>query len=95
MDATSRTHHFPSPGIGLREDQALSATGIDCAMLPKYIGGDAVSIDEDGKEDEHCSRGFEHKTLSEWITSLEAGGPRNASWRALPVTWSQQLSSGK
>ena len=44
---------------------------LDVAMLPAAIGGDATSFDEeDGKADEHYSRGVAHPSLMEFFQGL-------------------------
>ena len=44
---------------------------LDVAMLPSAIGGDATSFDdEDGKADEHYSRGVAHPSLMEFFQGL-------------------------
>ena len=43
---------------------------VDVAILPKAIGGDAKSVDKDGKEDETCTLGVEHPTLSAFLKGL-------------------------
>ena len=44
---------------------------LDVAMLPAAIGGDATSFDdEDGKADEHYSRGVAHPSLMEFSRGL-------------------------
>ena len=58
------------PGADLRERASITDI-VDIAMLPKAIGGDAVSIDKDGNEDETCTRGIEIPTLSQFLNSLE------------------------
>ena len=57
------------PGTDLRE-RALIAEIVDIAILPKSIGGEAISIDADGNEDENNVRGVEHPTLSTILESL-------------------------
>ena len=58
------------PGTDLR-GRASIADLVDVALLPKAIGGDAVSKDEDGKEDETCTRNMKHPTLTEFLERLE------------------------
>ena len=62
-----------TPGTNLREHAPISAI-VDVATLPKAIGGDAVFIDEDGKEDETCTRGVAHPTVSTFLADLEHQG---------------------
>ena len=54
------------PGTDLRK-RASVLDVVDVAMLPKAIGGDATSVDNDGKEDETCTLGVEHPTLSAFL----------------------------
>ena len=58
-----------SPGTDLRK-HALVADTVDVTILPKAIGGDATSVDKDGKEDETCTLGVEHLTLSAFLKGL-------------------------
>ena len=45
---------------------------VDVATLPKAIGGDAVTVDEEtGEEDERCCRGFEFPAVSAFVKGLE------------------------
>ena len=59
-----------TPGTDLRAHALVTGT-VDVSMLPKAIGGDAVSFDEDGKEDERCSRGFDQPSMSKFLAGLE------------------------
>ena len=59
-----------NPGTDPRENEEVTDV-VDVALLPKAIGGDAVSVDEDGEEDETCVRGFHHQRLSELLKGLE------------------------
>ncbi len=59
-----------SQGTDLRK-HALVADTVDVKILPKAIGGDATSVDKDGKEDETCTLGAEHTTLSTFLKGLE------------------------
>ena len=59
-----------TPGTDMRK-HALVMDLVDVAILPKAIGGDATSIDKDGKEDETCTLGVEHSTLSAFLKGLE------------------------
>ncbi len=44
---------------------------VDITMLPKAIGGDAISTDkESGKEDERCCLGVDHLSISAFVKSL-------------------------
>ena len=61
------------PGTDLR-GQASVADLVDVALLPKAIGGDAVSVDDDDKEDETCTRNMNQPTLTEFLKGLEGGG---------------------
>ena len=54
------------PGTNLREFSTATEV-VDVAMLPKAIGGDAVSVDEDGKEDATYTLGVGHPTWSEFL----------------------------
>ena len=56
-------------GCDLREMASVTAL-VDVAMLPKAIGGNAVSQDEEGNEDEGFSRGVGHPTISEFLRGL-------------------------
>ena len=55
-----------TPGTDMRK-HALVMDLVDVAILPKAIGGDATSVDKDGKEDETCTLGVEHPTLSAFL----------------------------
>ena len=57
------------PGTDLRERASVSDL-VDVAMLPKAIGGDAVSKGPDGKEDETYTLGIGHPTLSAFLKGL-------------------------
>ena len=54
------------PGTDLRKHASVLHL-VDVAILPKAIGGDATSVDNDGKEDETCTLGVEHPTLSAFL----------------------------
>ena len=58
-----------APGTSLRESD-LIPDSIDIAVLPKVIGGEATSVDEDDEEDETYTRGIRHPTLSEFLKGL-------------------------
>ena len=62
-----------APGTDLRQHEEITAS-VDVAMLPKAIGGDAFSVDKEGKEDERCVAGFEHLRLSAFLESLDPSG---------------------
>ena len=57
------------PGTDLRERSSITEK-VDIALIPKAIGGDAVCIDTDGKEDETCTRGFHYPRLSAFLEGL-------------------------
>ena len=57
------------PGTDLRE-RASIAELVDIAILPKSIGGEAVSVDADGNEDENNVRGVEQPTMSALLEKL-------------------------
>ena len=57
------------PGTDLRERASVSDL-VDVAMLPKAIGGDAVSKGPDDKEDETYTLGIGHPTLSAFLKGL-------------------------
>ena len=59
-----------APGTDLRK-HALVMDLVDVAILPKATGGDATSFDEDGKEDETCTLGVEHPTLTAFLQGFE------------------------
>lgn len=59
-----------APGTDLREHEALKV-GFNLKTLPKAIGGDAVTVDEEGKEDERCLRGVKHPTWNDFLTKLQ------------------------
>ena len=62
-----------APGGDLLQHEEVAAVIDDIAMLPKAIGGAAVSVDEEtGEEDVHCSRGASHPRLSAFLESLES-----------------------
>ena len=54
------------PGTNLRELSTVTEV-VDVAKLPRAIGGDAVSFDKDGKEDDTYTLGVEHPTWSEFL----------------------------
>ena len=60
-------------GLSLRENANITAL-IDVALLPKAIGGNAVSIDEDGREDETYTRGVGHARVSAMLKRLGGVG---------------------
>ena len=55
-----------APGTDLRKHDTLVDL-VDATILPKAIGGDATSFDKNGKEDETCTLGVEHPTLSDFL----------------------------
>lgn len=57
------------PGTDLRKFSSVTDV-VDVAMLPKAIGGDVASIDEDGKEDETYTVGVGHPTLSAFLNGF-------------------------
>ena len=57
------------PGTDLRGRASITGL-VEVALLPKAIGGDAVSKDEDGKEDETCTRNMKHPALTEFLEAL-------------------------
>lgn len=59
-----------SPGTDLRKHAPI-ADLVDVAILPKVIGGEAVSVDADGKVDESKTRGVDHLTLSAFLKGFE------------------------
>lgn len=60
------------PGTDLRQHEVVAAA-VDVSMLPKAIGGEALSINEEsGEEDEHFSRGIKHGSLSEFLERLSS-----------------------
>ena len=59
-----------APGTDLRKHASVVDL-VDIAILPKAIGGDATSVDKDGKEDETCTLGVEHPTLSVLLQGFE------------------------
>ena len=58
-----------APGTDLRKHASVMGL-VDVAILPKAIGGDATSVDKDGKEDQTCTLGVEHLTLSAFVKGL-------------------------
>ena len=58
-----------APGTDLRKHGTVMDL-IDATILPKAIGGDATSVGDDGKEDETCTLGVEHPTLSAFLKGL-------------------------
>ena len=58
-----------SPGTDVRK-HALVMDLIDVTKLPKALGGDATSVDKDGKVDETCTVGVEYPTLSAFLKGL-------------------------
>ena len=61
------------PGTDLRKHASITDL-FDIAMLPKAIGGDAISVGKDGKEDETCTLDVEFPTLSAFLKGLVATG---------------------
>lgn len=60
-----------APGNDIRKEEAVTSC-VEVAMLPKAIGGDAVTIDkETDEEDDTCTRGAKHMKLSEFLATLE------------------------
>ena len=59
-------------GIDLRCCDAVTSI-VDVSLLPKAIGGDAVSTRDDGTEDEYCARGVRWKPLSVFLAGLSGG----------------------
>ena len=58
-----------APGTDLREHASVVDL-VDIAILPKAIGGDAISIDKDSKEDETCTLDVDHPTWSAFLKRL-------------------------
>ena len=58
-----------APGTDLRKHASVLDL-IDIAILPKAIGGDATSVDKDGKEDETCTLDVGHPTWSAFLKGL-------------------------
>ena len=58
-----------APGTDLRKHASVMDL-VDIAILPKAIGGDAISFDKNGKEDETCTLGVEHLTWSAFLKGL-------------------------
>ena len=56
-----------TPGTDLRKHASVVDL-VDVAILPKAIGGDATSVDKDGKVDETCTLGVDHPTLSAFLS---------------------------
>ena len=54
------------PGTDLRKHASFIDL-VDVTILPKAIGGDATSFDKNGKEDETCTLGVDHPTLSDFL----------------------------
>ena len=59
-----------TPGTDLRETESVTSI-VDVAQLPKSIGGDLVTIDEDGKEDERCCRGVKQPKVWAFVKQFE------------------------
>ena len=57
----------------LSKDKAVAKL-VDTSLLPKAIGGNASSCCQDGTEDYTYSRGVAHRTLSQFLSSLDADG---------------------
>ena len=57
-----------TPGTELRQHDSLK--DVDFAIIPRELGGDAVSVDADGKEDAHCVIGVSHPTWSQFLAGL-------------------------
>ena len=59
------------PGSKLREQESVTKL-LDISLLPKSIGGDAVSVDDEtGEKDERCVRGWKHLTVSAFVRALK------------------------
>ena len=56
-------------GADLRQQESVTRA-VDVALLPKAIGGNAVTVGEDRKEDERCSRGQGQPRLSAFLSGL-------------------------
>ena len=63
-------HEMIPPGTDLSQVGSITDV-VDATLLPKAIGGDVVSFDEDGTEDETCTRGVAHPRWSAFVKSLE------------------------
>ena len=59
-----------APGTDLHKHASVMDL-VDIVILPKAIGGDATSVDNDGKEDETCSLGVDYPTLSAFLQGFE------------------------
>ena len=58
------------PDTKLREQESVTNL-LDVSLLPKSIGGDAVSVDDEtGEQDERCVRGWKHLTVSAFVRAL-------------------------
>ena len=64
------SYEILAPGTNLHEHASVVDI-VEIANLPKAIGGEAVSVDEDGNEDETYTRGVGQPTLSEFLKRLE------------------------
>ena len=59
-----------APGTDLQKHDLVMDL-VDITILPKAIGGEATSFDKNGKEDETCTLGVEHPTLSAFLQGLK------------------------
>ena len=59
-----------TPGTDLRKEKAVLSV-VDIALLPKVVGGDAFTVDNDSVEDESCCANANHPTISAFVQSLE------------------------
>ena len=71
--ATDANVEILAPGTDISTQEAVTNV-VDVAMLPKAIGGSAVSIDEEGKEDERCCLGGGRKTIAEALKGIVMEG---------------------
>ena len=69
MGGLTQEYEIITPGRNLEEIKTITDV-VDVSMLPKAIGGNRVTIDEEGIEDESCWRGFNHLSLSEYIRNI-------------------------
>ena len=63
------------PGKDLRKMQSITDR-VDVALLPKAIGGDAVFVDKEGKEDDTCGRCWGDEAdlpLSQILRGIDGG----------------------
>ena len=69
----SFTMEILAPGTDIRYRESITSA-VDLAILPKAIGGDAVSVDEEtGEVDERCCLGVKFPTIKSFVQGIGEG----------------------